>query len=127
MITLTREATVPDDTDSRHNWPLRVTATTTDSFPPEIFVYHAGMPGQPDEDVFECVASVQQLAELPVGRPADAELLAIPYYRLDVLEVWCRDALQLETAWEELMEEADMLVENWISASNMSETETYTV
>jgi len=127
MLTLTRESTTYADTDSQHNWPLRVTATATDSFPPEIFVYHAGMPGQPAQDVFECVASVQQLYELPTARPAEDDDASIPYYRLAVVEIWCRNAAQAQSVWEELQEEAAMLVENWMAADEMSETDTFTV
>ena len=124
MLTLTRETVAYQDTDLQHNWPLRVTAVGTDGLPSEIFVYHAGMPGQPEEDIFECVASVQQLAELPLTRPEPD--FAIPYYRLNVLEVWCRSALQAETVWQELKEEADILVENWLAATALAATDTYT-
>lgn len=127
MITITREAvTIADEDAVTHAWPLRVTATTTDSFPAEVFVYHAGMPGQPEQDVFECVASLQQLAELPLERPAEGADALIPYYRVSVMEVWCRDALQAQTVWEELKEEIDLLYENWMSAQDLSEIDSYT-
>ena len=127
MLTLTRQTTTFDDTDHRHSWPLRVTAEADGSMPAEIFVYHAGMPGQPDQDRFECVASVQQLSEIPLGRPATSDVLAIPYYRRAVMEVWCRTAAQAEEAWESLQTELDVLVENWLAAESLAESETYHV
>jgi hypothetical protein len=125
MLTLNREAVTFQDTDIEHSWPLRVTAEGGYGLPSEIFVYHAGMPGQPSEDVFECVASVQQLMELPLTRPAPDH--AIPYYRSAVLEVWCRSALQADTTWDELKEEAVILAENWQAAQRLAATDTFNI
>ena len=126
MITLTREAAVAIDTDTAIDWPLKVTAVVTDSdLPPEIFVYHCGMTAYPENDVFECVASIVQIEQLPTTRPTGDALLVQPYYRQADVTIYCAYAQQAADVWEELKVEADILASEWARAQDLSVTDTY--
>lgn len=126
MITLTKQATTPSDSDTTTVWAMTVTAEVTDSdLPPEIFVYHCGVVGDAESDVFECVASPIQIEQLPDARPTGDALLIQPYYRLATATIFCANAQQAADVWEELKLEADILAEEWARAVDLSETETY--
>lgn len=126
MITLTREAAEAIDTDTAIVWPLRVTATISGSdLPPEIFVYHCGMTAYPENDVFECIASIVQIEQLPTTRPTGDNLLIQPYYRQASVTIYCANAQQASDVWEELKIEADILASEWVRAQELSVIDTY--
>lgn len=130
MITLTRES-LSDDIESvpgQHVWPLRITATSSnENLGPEIFVFHASM----DDDVycgdvFECIASIQQLGDLPVNKAAyDDNGQLVPYYRTDSLTFHARSPQEAEDLWSQIKVDTNELVKNWLALSDISEVEVY--
>ena len=101
---------------SKQVWPLKIVAEGIDGADPYIFVYHIGrQPLDPVQgDIFECVATPNQILEIPVGAPgipADSEI-QIPYYRRDVLEFSCHSATEAEYIWLRVQTEVLMLLKN---------------
>lgn len=127
MITLTRQTCEPSESDLKIVWPLRVTATSSGDLPAAIFVYHCGAFGDPDADVFECVASPVQIEQLPETRPTGDNLLLQPYYRQSEVVIFCASAQQAADVWEELKAEAINLVAEWRDAATLEIEDTYTV
>ena len=140
MIRLTRATTETPDLDTTCVWPLTVTADivkwSTDDPPvlvvdtdsllsPAIFVYHCGITGDPDSDVFEAVASPIQLEQLPATRPTADALLTQPYYRQSSATIYCAYAQQAYDLWQELKVEAAILAEEWSRAQTLATTDTY--
>jgi hypothetical protein len=90
MFRLLREATPAElATSHRHQWPVRMSAfNSSDDTPASIFVMQKAAPGEFDRDRFSCVASVQQMEDLPVGAPDSSG----PFYRVDSVTVLARSA-----------------------------------
>ena len=119
-IELTREIVKPaKDPIRKHVWPVRITAKGS-GIDSKIFVYHAAMDDDPLlGDIFEAVASVLQLNEVPPDKPATLDGVVIPFYRLSVLEYDARSAEQAEHIWAVVQEDADDLSKNFDSAKNL--------
>lgn len=93
-----------------HVWPLRVAAVATggDS---AIFVYRAGEANL--GDLFECVASVAQMDELPkAGAAKLEENLQIPFFRKNEVVFNCRSVVERAQLWEKIQAHVQMLVDN---------------
>lgn len=130
MITLTRES-LSDDVESvpgQHVWPLRITATSSnENLGPEIFVFHASV----DDDVycgdvFECVASIQQLGDIPIDTAGfDDNGQLVPYFRKDTLTFHARSPQEADELWAQIKNDVDELVKNYLALTNITEVETY--
>ena len=132
-ITLTKATAAPELISGRqHVWPLQVVAVSdTTDLPSEIFVYHASMDDDQlnDMDIFECVASVEQLDELgttPVEADPGNGVEAVPYYRSDTLLFGCRSATELEELWEKIKEDVVDLHLNFMYYQDLQTEETFT-
>lgn len=123
--TLTRQsvAAIHYDDCNRHVWPLLVTATSSNTLSAKIFVYHAQkLQGTDTSDVFECVASVQQLRDLPADQPVANP--PTPYYRKSSLEVHCRSPQEAEELWVEIQKDVQDLLNNEASRAHLAASET---
>jgi hypothetical protein len=90
MFKLTREET-PEDLAlaDRHQWPVRVTAAnTSDDSPAFVFVMRQASPGEWSSATFSCVASAQQMDDLPTAVPGPDS----PFYRVATVTALCRSA-----------------------------------
>jgi hypothetical protein len=131
-FTLQRDA-VPEPSFGSANqqtWPLRITC----SAPPtgldaSIFVYHAvSLATSAPQDAFECIASVEQMRELPLNNPTTgSDGQAVPYYRLAVLTVNCRSAQEADELWGKVQEDANELLVNFAAMLDLVASETVTV
>ena len=73
----------------RHQWPVRVAATNTaDDSAAYVFVMRRAAPGEWAVATFSCVASAQQMDDLPTLEPG----LEGPYYRVAEVTAMCRSA-----------------------------------
>ena len=133
-ITLTRATVAPVlITGRQHVWPLQVTAVSdTEGLPSEIFVYHANMDDDQinDLDIFECVASVEQLDEIdtvPIEADPETGTLAVPYYRSDTLLFGCRSPQEAEELWEKVREDVSDLYYNFLSYSTLQTEDVVTI
>lgn len=125
-LSLTRSTVVSTEPlPGQHTWPLEVTAvSTTPNLPSEIFVYHSSMGDDPlVGDLFECVASLNQLDEIGLT-PVDTELETIPYYRSAALTFSCRSAQEAEDLWMKVQADALDLLNNFKAINNLTEVET---
>lgn len=129
-IKLTRFATrsieLPDVL--RQAWAITIQAQgfNIDS---EIFVYHIGAANDGiSGDRFECVASVNQLTEIPkfAGQTLTKNL-SIPYYRSAVLEFVCRTPEEVDYIWDRVQKEVSYLVINYNAAQDLVAVETTSI
>lgn len=89
MFKLTREATPSDlALADRHQWPVRVTAKNTNNSPAYVFVMRQAAPGEWLSATFSCVASAQQMDDLPTTAPGPGG----PFYRVATVTALCRSA-----------------------------------
>ena len=118
ILTLTRQ-TIETPPVKQQTWPLVVTCVTSDATtaPSEIFVYHVGA-GVDGSDLFEVVASVQQLKEIGKN-PVTVGDRKIPYFRCATMRYDCRSAAEADYLWEDIQEDAAELVENLIAAKTL--------
>ena len=139
MITVTRDALYEPLISniagrSVHTYPIKVTVTANapEAMSHKVFVYHAKNKGEAsDDDLFEAVASVHQLMEIPPDKPVyDPENAAayIPYYRTNVMHFHCRSEDEASELWDKVKEDIDDLVMNFSAAAALraAETVTYT-
>lgn len=117
MITVQLTKTEPVATaEQPHIWPLRVVAVSSggDS---AIFVYRVG--SDPTDHVFECVASVAQMDELPkAGAAKIEENLQIPYFRQSEVVFNCRSTAERVEIWKKLQYHVQLLVDNLNAATS---------
>lgn len=118
-VDLTRNSVIPVEGQSlysQHVWPLKVVADAAEEpgLSSKIFVYHASGVADPFQgDVFECVASVSQMGEVPEDAPGvDADGNNVPYYRKDTLEFACRSAEEADDLWTKIQAHVLDLVQN---------------
>ncbi len=90
MFKLTREETPADlALADRHQWPVRVTAAnTSDNSPAYVFVMRQAAPGEWSSATFSCVASAQQMDDLPLSVQGPEG----PFYRVSTVTAMCRSA-----------------------------------
>ncbi len=129
MITLTKHTVTNVLLEGQHVWPLRIIASSNDAaVSAKIFVFHAAVPNDTySGDIFEAVASVQQLNELPedsAGLDVNGEMC--PYFRVDSLTFYARSAAEADDLWNEIISDVDDLTRNLQVNTNTSETYTST-
>lgn len=120
-LTLKRKIAPPSDDASRHTWPLHIECTAvTGDIPKKIFVYRRDLA---ENDTFSCVASVQQLRELPEDAPnADG-----PFFRKAVAQFECRNEQQQFDIWEDVVNQVRDLSTNWQLGTQLTEELTITI
>lgn len=108
----------------RQAWPVQILAEGT-NMDDHIFVYHVGTPHDPlPGDRFECIASVNQMHEIPKNQGVSLTTqTGIPYYRSNVLDYVARTAVEAEEIWRKVREEVQWLVKNWNSALKLKATD----
>jgi hypothetical protein len=109
-LSLTLEHLDPD-TRVPGTYPYRVTCTSTTDHDTAIFVFHArsvddALPG----DQFECVASYQQMQEIPLDEPVLDGDTPIPYYRKSVVEFYSTDPEEVDDVWAIVQQDARHLL-----------------
>ena len=113
-FTLTRQSVETVAAANRFVWPLHVTVSSADG-DPAVFVYHRRSRVSAEEDIFECVASVNQMTELPVTEPdmePDEDGNVTPYYRLATLAFNCRSLVEADDLWLRIQEDIQDLADN---------------
>lgn len=121
MIDLFRESLQQEIREEQHVWPLKITANSLqEGMPSAVFVFHASLEDDPYAgDVFEAVASVQNISELPEGAGGlDSNGEVCPYYRAPSLTFYARSPEEAEELWEAIVEDVDDLVRNWAALNN---------
>lgn len=126
-IELTRNSViaVEDEMLAQHVWPLQVTAVSSqEGLSSKIFVYHAEDGDDPYQgDVFECIASVQQMTEIPEDAPDFGEDgNNIPYFRTDSLLFHCRSPEEAEDLWEKVQADVKDLLQNYVALTGILQT-----
>jgi hypothetical protein len=122
VIDLTKETLHGVIKEGQHVWPLKITANSIqEGLSSSIFVFHAALNDDLYEgDVFEAVASVQQITDIPenaAGVDSNGELC--PYYRSDNLTFYARSPAEAEDLWDAIVEDVDDLTRNWAALSNL--------
>jgi hypothetical protein len=129
-ITLTRYSTSPNaiPAGGQHCWPIAITAKGL-GISDSIFVYRAAAVGDPfGGDAFSCVASVNQLFELPeTAGVAQTEDKQIPFYRRSTLELFCRSQAEADRIWRIVNEDVVDLVNNYNLTYALQSAETTAV
>jgi hypothetical protein len=111
-ITITRHDTAAP-TANPQNHPFRVVALGTEGAPSAVFVYARAKPGDPLGDVFQCVASLAQIDELPLQAPTLVDgVTQIPYYRTTEASFNFRTAEEAATAWGIIQTDVQSLLRN---------------
>lgn len=122
MITLNKKPVKITEVDGQYTWPLIINAESTRvGLDSEIFVYHAAY-GDDSYlgDVFECVASVQQMNELPVGSAVEEHDKLIPYYRRADVTFYASSAKEADDLWEDIKSDVDDLVLSWQALNDLA-------
>lgn len=121
-ITLTRLGMDPDTLEAGQQqvWRLVIQAQAEGTIPAEIFVHRVGMAGALLEgDIFECVASVSQMHELPRLGGAVSPDSQLPFYRSNQLELVLRTPEEVERVWKLIREDVALLVRNWAAMERL--------
>lgn len=125
MINLALDAADPNSFAGvhRHSWPVKITATGIEGgLDPKVFVYHQAT-GRQQVDGFECVASINQMVDLP----ADAPVTKTPFYRRDVLEYMCRSAVEAQELWLKVLDDVTDLVANYQASQILINSDTASI
>jgi len=125
-VKLTRNTISSSEAANRHVWPMKVTAVSSIAdLESEIFVYHyAGDADAYDCDVFECVASVSQMYEIPKSKPVQIdEIEGVPYYRKSEMFLVFRNPEEADSTWAKIQEDVQDLIDNFRSLKNLDTTE----
>jgi hypothetical protein len=131
-INLTRYAALShkDDPMKPTGWPLVIKATGV-NMPEDIFVFHTMTSTDPYYgDLFECVASVNQLFELPKNMAisaTDTPNQNLPYYRTNQIELFLRSPAEVEEVWKSIQDDVERLVWDYNSVYAMQAVETVEV
>lgn len=129
MIALTQSLPHEAACVTAHVWPIRIVSTSSNpAVSPKIFVFLASTEDDAYEgDVFESVASLQQLRYIPednAGVDANGEIC--PYYRTNTLTFCARSETEAEDLWNKIASNVDDLVRNLNVVTNTTETHTST-
>jgi hypothetical protein len=105
-------------------WPLSITALGT-NISSEIFVYQMipvtdTLPG----DRFQCVASTQQLSEVPAINhlelhPKCDEKFRCPFYRTDTVTFTCYSLTEAQDKWALIQDAVQRLIDNYNQWQNL--------
>lgn len=92
-----------------------------------MFVFHAAMDDdQYEGDVFEAVASAQQMYEIPAIDPgSETNGQLVPYYRRSELVWYARTPSEAEELWQAITDDVDDLTRSLEMLNRMMEQETY--
>jgi len=125
MFQLTISSTPEQEAISnRHQWPVHVLCkNTADNSAAYVFVMRKAPPGAFIGDNFSCVASVQQMQDLPVDDPAEGS----PYFRVSSVLTYCRNAEAAEEFVSKVTYAIQDLADNTLAASNLSAVRTVTI
>ncbi len=106
------------------SWPVSILAQGV-GMDDAVFVYQVGKTDDPIAgDKFQCVASVNQLYEIPKNQGVSLTVeTGIPYYRSNVLQFVSRSAEEAERIWHDVIAEVDLLVANLNAATSMQATD----
>lgn len=128
MTILTRKGIKHEQYEGTHAWPMEVSANTPEGAPDAIFVYHASGDDDPYEgDVFEAVASVQQIRDLPENAPAhDDNGQLVPYYRKAKAVFMTRSPSEAEELWQAIIDDVDDLTRSLAAVDRAATQETHT-
>jgi hypothetical protein len=111
----------------RHHWPIRIDAQqrTVDAngipivpavyVPAKIFVIHQAPPGGLFGNFFSCVASVQQMEDLPEDDPEPG----VPFYRVASVTQLCRTPEAAVEFWEAVQSVTQELSNNLQAAADL--------
>jgi hypothetical protein len=116
---------IEDEVTNQHVWPLKVTATSNQAgLSSKMFVYHAEWGDDPYVgDIFECVASVQQMTEIPEDEPGLGEgENQMPYYRTAELLFHCRSPEEAEDLLEKVQADVKDLLQNYLALTGGLQT-----
>jgi hypothetical protein len=136
MLTLTRHslsATASLNGAAQHTWPLKIVCTPDNgsTLSPKIFVFHAVKPDVAGpEDVFEAVASVHQMQDIPIDQPhyvAGDPTKCVPYYRLAELTWHCLSSAEADDLWEHIKADVTDLVGNQKALDNLKTESTFSI
>ncbi len=111
-------------------YPARITAVVDEPGLEDsaIFVYHAQTEDRSIAgDIFECVASYQQMQELPVDAPDTEAEVPIPYYRKSVVEFYLTDPDEMAEIWSIVQFDAKHLVTSARHWGKINTTDTVTI
>lgn len=124
MIDLTKETLRAVVKEGQHVWPLKITANSIqEGLPSSIFVFHASINDDPYAgDIFEAVASVQQITDIPENAAAvDSNGELCPYYRSNTLTFYARSPAEADDLWHDIVEDVDDLTRNWAALTNLQD------
>ena len=126
QITLTRYTVSPNAVplSNQHCWPITIIASGI-GISSSIFVYRAAQKGDPfGGDGFSCVASVNQMYELPEDEGYVGTERQLPFFRRHKLELFCRSQSEADYIWKVVNEDVASLLDNFNMASALQGTET---
>lgn len=129
-IDLQRSGLEVQEVNNQQCWPLEVVATSSEAgLSSKIFVYHANLDDDAYQgDIFECVASVQQMLDLPEDAAVQENgEYVVPYYRTDRMVADTRHPDDAETLWADVQEDVEDLLKNWRASQALSTLETVTI
>lgn len=112
-LDITREA--PSNVEFRGQLGHSMVVRCSSSIPgmsPKIFVIHA-QAGIQGDDIFSCVASLQQLQELPEDLPGSVGSEGYPFYLTDEVKFLAYTLEELDRLWGIIREDANSLVNNF--------------
>lgn len=109
-------------------WPLVVRAEGT-NIPSEIFVHQITQEGDLYQgDIFRCIASVNDLYEIPKDRIVSSEGTdQVPYYRTEMIQFFCRNPQEVETLWERVKSQTADLIRNYNSFHRLKNIDEVTI
>jgi hypothetical protein len=124
MIDLKRYRIVQETIEGQQVWPLKISVDSHQSgLSDHIFVFHASMGDDLYQgDIFEAVASVQQMRDLPedaAGVDSNGEVC--PYYRAKDLVFYARSPSEAEELWNAIVEDVNDLSRNWALLENIED------
>lgn len=106
---------------SRKLFVLNVKCTATPGTSPKIFLMQDGQPGFGD-GLYYGVAAYRHLKECPEDSPSEG----IPFYRVDEVTIVGSDPDALDTTWNRMCEEAQILADAITYAAALVATDTFT-
>lgn len=116
--------TVDDTVGSRHTWPLRVEIlNSVDDTPAKVIVMHEAAGGVTTGDAFSCIATVQQLNELP----EDAVGPNGPFYRVNDVTIQARSPDHVVELKEKIQTAVQELADNVNAETEIALLDTITI
>lgn len=125
MFVLLRETTPPDIAlADRHTWPARYSVTlSADASDAKVFVMRTRPPGEFVGDTFSCIASAQQMTDLPEDEAGSSG----PFFRTHTITLLCRSAAAALEFDEKVKSALQDLADNLSAAEQLTVAETTTI